>query len=129
MAQLEQDLLQDKKKLDQLKDEAISLLKQLIATPSFSKEEDKTADILQQFLEKKGIKTVRKMNNVWAFNKDYQKDKPTVLLNSHHDTVKPNTGYTLNPFEPIEKDGKLFGLGSNDAGGALVSLLATFIYF
>jgi acetylornithine deacetylase len=69
------------------------------------------------------------MNNVWAFNKLYDASKPTILFNSHHDTVKPNASYTLNPFEPIEKDGKLYGLGSNDAGGCLVSLIATFIHF
>ncbi|HEV8284663.1 MAG TPA: M20 family metallo-hydrolase [Chitinophagaceae bacterium] len=112
-----------------LQAEAIGLLKQLIATPSFSKEEDNTADIIEQFLEKKGIKTRVHLNNIWAMNKFYDEEKPTILLNSHHDTVKPNKGYTLDPFNPIENDGKLFGLGSNDAGGALVSLMATFLYY
>lgn len=106
-----------------------ALLKELIAIPSFSKSEDKTADCIQQFLESYGVQTHRAMNNVWAYNQFYDVTKPTILLNSHHDTVKPNSGYTLNPFEPIEKDGKLYGLGSNDAGGALVSLIATFLYF
>ena len=64
------------------------------------------------------------MNNIWATNKYFDEGKPTILLNSHHDTVKPNKGYTLDPLTPIERDGKLFGLGSNDAGGALVSLMA-----
>ena len=109
--------------------DAINLLKQLIATPSFSKEEDKTADLLEQFFQQKNIKANRYLNNVWATNKYFDPKKNTLLLNSHHDTVKPNAGYTLNPFEAIEKDGKLYGLGSNDAGGALVSLLATFVYF
>lgn len=108
---------------------AISLLKQLIATPSFSKSEDETAAIIEGFFKSHEIPTHRSMNNIWAYNKYYDVSKPTILLNSHHDTVKPNTGYTLNPFEPIEKDGKLFGLGSNDAGGALVSLICTFLNF
>jgi acetylornithine deacetylase len=108
---------------------AISLLKKLIATPSFSKEEDITADIIEDFLESKKVKTQRHLNNVWAVNKYFAEGKPTLLLNSHHDTVKPNSGYTLNPFNPEERDGKLFGLGSNDAGGCLVSLIATFLYF
>jgi acetylornithine deacetylase len=69
------------------------------------------------------------LNNIWARNKYFDNSKPTILLNSHHDTVKPNKGYTLDPFTPIEKDGKLFGLGSNDAGGPLVSLIAAFLYY
>jgi acetylornithine deacetylase len=109
--------------------DAVNLLKILISTPSFSKEEDKTADILEQFLQDRNIKANRYLNNVWATNKYFDPAKVTLLLNSHHDTVKPNAGYTLNPFEPIEKEGKLFGLGSNDAGGPLVSLLATFVHF
>ena len=112
-----------------LQTDAIALLKQLIATPSFSKEEDNTADILEQFLERKKVKTRVHLNNIWATNKFYDESKPTVLLNSHHDTVKPNKGYTLDPFTPVEQEGKLFGLGSNDAGGALVSLIATFLYY
>ncbi len=112
-----------------LQTDAISLLKQLIATPSFSKEEQNTADILEQFLLKQGARTYVYLNNIWAKNKYFDAGKPTILLNSHHDTVKPNKGYTLDPFKPVEKDGKLYGLGSNDAGGCLVSLIATFIYF
>jgi len=109
--------------------DSIKLLKQLIATPSFSKEEDKTADIIETFLKSKNVETCRFLNNVWARNKYFDETKPTILLNSHHDTVKPNKGYTLDPFSAIEKDGKLFGLGSNDAGGCLVSLVAAFIHF
>ncbi len=108
---------------------AIDLLKKLIATPSFSKEEDKTASLIDQFLQSKNVSTERFLNNVWAKNKYFDKAKPTIFLNSHHDTVKPNKGYTLDPFSPIEKENKLFGLGSNDAGGALVSLIATFLYY
>ncbi len=108
---------------------AINLLKQLIAIPSFSKEENNTANCLETFLKLKNIKSNRYLNNVWASNKYFDKSKKTLLLNSHHDTVRPNTGYTLSPFEAIENEGKLFGLGSNDAGGALVSLLTTFVHF
>jgi len=115
--------------IDDLYFDSIDLLKQLIAIPSFSKEEDKTADCLEAFLQQKNIPSHRFLNNVWAINKYFDESKPTLLLNSHHDTVKPNKGYTLNPFEPIARDGKLFGLGSNDAGAALVSLLATFVHF
>lgn len=109
--------------------EVINLLQQLIAIPSFSKEEDKTADAIEAFLKKSGVDVKRHLNNVWAKNKLFDAAKPTILLNSHHDTVKPNQGYTKDPFEPVIKDGKLYGLGSNDAGGALVSLLATFLHF
>ena len=85
--------------------------------------------LLKNFLKKKILKPNDILNNVWATNKYFDENKKHCLLNSHHDTVKPNKGYTLNPFEPIEKDGKLFGLGSNDAGGPLVSLIAAFVYF
>src|SRR3989337_3324925 len=115
--------------LNILQDEAIKLLKELIATPSFSKEEDETAGILCRFISTKEIQHSRVGNNVYALNKYYDANKPSILLNSHHDTVKPNKGYSFDPFSPFEKDGKLFGLGSNDAGGCLVSLLATFLYF
>jgi acetylornithine deacetylase len=109
--------------------EAIELLKQLIATPSFSKEESETAAAIGKFFALKGIAASRVGNNIFALNKYFDESKPTILLNSHHDTVKPNKSYTINPFEPVEKDGKLFGLGSNDAGGCLVSLIATFLHF
>lgn len=108
---------------------AIELLRQLIATPSFSGEEDKTADAIEQWLASFGVNTQRQFNNVYAFNKHFDDSKPTLLLNSHHDTVKPNSAYTKDPFNPHIEDGKLFGLGSNDAGGCLVSLLATFVQF
>ncbi|MES2430781.1 MAG: M20 family metallo-hydrolase [Bacteroidota bacterium] len=109
--------------------DAVNLLKQLIATPSFSKEENDTAEIIINFFETHGIPCQRVGNNIYAKNKHYDVNKPSVLLNSHHDTVKPNKGYTLDPFSPIEKEGKLFGLGSNDAGGCLVSLIAAFLHF
>ncbi len=109
--------------------DAVELLKQLISTPSFSKEENDTAEILMAFFKERGVEHARVGNNIYATNKYYDASKPSVLLNSHHDTVKPNKGYTLDPFTPVEKNGKLFGLGSNDAGGCLVSLIATFLHF
>ena len=108
---------------------AVDLLQQLISISSFSREEGKTADLLEEFLQSKGVKTQRKMNNIWAWNKHFDAAKPAILLNSHHDTVKPNPGYTRDPFEAKIEDGKLYGLGSNDAGGCLVSLIHTFLYF
>src|SRR5688572_4390002 len=108
---------------------AINLLEQLIAIPSFSKEEDKTALILQGFFKQQDIPTERKGNNVWVRNKHFKAGLPTILLNSHHDTVRPNTAYTRDPFEAEIIDGKLYGLGSNDAGGPLVCLILTFIHF
>ena len=112
-----------------LEAEAIELLKRLIAIPSFSKEEDRTADRIVDYLESKGVGCNRLQNNVWATNRHFDPAKPSLLLNSHHDTVKPNKAYTLDPFTPLEKEGKLFGLGSNDAGGCLVSLIATFLHY
>ncbi len=113
-----------------LKHKAIELLKQLISTPSLSKEEDKTANLIFNFLKKEGVEEPQMhLNNVWAVNKYFDSNKETLMLNSHHDTVKPNNGYTKPPFESIIENGKLFGLGSNDAGGPLVSLITTFLHF
>jgi len=109
--------------------DAISLLKKLIETQSFSSEEDVTASHVEAWFKRYNIDYKRTVNNVWAINKHFDESKPTLLLNSHHDTVKPNNGYTKNPLKAIEEDGKLYGLGSNDAGGCLVSLIATFTYF
>ena len=109
--------------------EAVRLLKELIKTPSFSREEQDTARLIEQFLHEKGIGTQRRGNNVWCRNRYFDAGKPTILLNSHHDTVKPNRCYTKDPFQPLELNGKLYGLGSNDAGGPLVCLLAAFVYF
>jgi acetylornithine deacetylase len=119
----------NKEQIHTLQAEAIDLAKQLITIPSFSKEEDRTADLIAAWLTAKGIPARRLQNNVWARNRHFDPTKPTILLNSHHDTVKPNKGYTLDPFSPLERDGKLFGLGSNDAGGALVSLIAAFVNY
>ena len=115
--------------IEQLQKDSLDLLKQLISIQSFSKEEDKTADAIEQFLQQRDIKTFRKLNNIWAYNKHFDPSKPTLLLNSHHDTVKPNSGYTRDPYDAAVEDGRLYGLGSNDAGGCLVSLIATFLYF
>lgn len=114
---------------DKLYDDAIVLLKQLIATPSFSKEEDKTVSLIENFFYGQGVKSNRYLHNVWAVNKYFAEKKPTILLNSHHDTVKPVNQYSCDPFDPVIKNGKLYGLGSNDAGGCLVSLLAAFIHY
>ncbi|WP_228236253.1 M20 family metallo-hydrolase [Allomuricauda sp. M10] len=114
---------------DILTQKAIALLKELISIPSFSGEEDKTGDAIEAFLQGFGIKSERQYHNIYAFNKYFDESKPTLLLNSHHDTVKPNSAYTKDPFHPHVEDGKLYGLGSNDAGGCLVSLLATFVHF
>lgn len=112
-----------------LAEDSIHLLKQLIEIPSLSREENKTADLLEAFFHAHQLHPKRHLNNIWAFNKEYDPAKPTILLNSHHDTVKANPGYTRDPFSAEEEDGKLFGLGSNDAGGCLVSLIAAFRYF
>jgi len=115
--------------IQELTQEAITLLKKLIEIPSFSSEEDQTALQIEQWFKKFDIAYNRTKNNVWAINKYFDDNKPTLLLNSHHDTVKPNNGYTKDPFKAIVEDGKLYGLGSNDAGGCLVLLIATFTYF
>ncbi len=108
---------------------AIALLQDLIRLESFSGSEEATATRIEQWFSTNGIPFQRKDNNVWATNKSFDPQKPTLLLNSHHDTVQPNQGYTRNPFSPDIEGGKLYGLGSNDAGGALVSLLACFTHF
>ncbi len=113
----------------QLTSEAIELLKRLIATPSFSREEDRTADLLAAFFHQKNIPVQRMGNNVWAKSKHWDEGKPVLLLNSHHDTVRPVKGWQRDPFEPVVEDGKLYGLGSNDAGASLVALAAVFTHF
>lgn len=115
--------------LDKISADMIALLRELIRIPSFSREEKGTADNIQSYLMTAGIPLQRKGNNIWAQNKFFSADKRTILLNSHHDTVKPNKGYTRDPFTAAMEEGKLYGLGSNDAGGALVSLLAVFLHY
>jgi acetylornithine deacetylase len=108
---------------------AIGLLKQLIAIPSLSREEAGTADCIAACLAQHGIAARRHLHNVWAVNQYFDAGKPTILLNSHHDTVKPAPSYTRDPYEPAETAGRLYGLGSNDAGGPLVALIAAFRHF
>ena len=118
-----------KMRIEKLTIDAIALLKNLIETPSFSSEEQNTALLIESWFLENKIAYQRTQNNVWAVNKYFDESKPTFLLNSHHDTVQPNKAYTKDPFKAIVENGKLYGLGSNDAGGCLVSLLATFTYF
>lgn len=125
----EQKLLSDTIENEILYHQAVSLLKELIEIPSFSREEKFTADAIVNFFSRQNVPVYRRMNNISAKNLYYDESKPTILLNSHHDTVKPNKGYTKDPFKAIVKEGKLYGLGSNDAGGALVSLIACFMYY
>lgn len=113
----------------QLSEDAIELLGQLIQTPSFSREEAGTAAILEEFLTRHGILAQRRGNNVWAVSQPFDPQKPTILLNSHHDTVKPGVAWTYPPFGAVLEGDKLTGLGSNDAGAAAVSLLTVFRYF
>ncbi|MDC1464407.1 M20 family metallo-hydrolase [Polaribacter sp.] len=115
--------------IEKLTANAISLLKNLIETQSFSQEEENTATLIEGWFNENEIPFQRTKNNIWATNKHFNESKPTLLLNSHHDTVKPNSAYTNDPFEAFVEDGKLYGLGSNDAGGCLVSLIATFTHF
>ncbi|MGM5468734.1 M20 family metallo-hydrolase [Flavobacteriaceae bacterium LMO-SS05] len=115
--------------IQELITDAVQLLKKLIETESFSSEEDQTASHVEYWFRRHNMSYQRTHNNVWATNKYFDAAKPTLLLNSHHDTVNPNNGYTKDPFKAIVEDGKLYGLGSNDAGGCLVSLIAAFTYF
>jgi acetylornithine deacetylase len=109
--------------------DALSLLKELVAIPSFSKEEDQAASLLESFFMKRKVRVQRKGNNLIALNRDFDDRKPTILLNSHHDTVRPDPGYSRDPFLPHEEGGRIYGLGTNDAGASLVSLIAVFLYF
>lgn len=111
-----------------LTDEAVELLKQLISIPSLSREEQAAADCLQAYIETQGMETCRKDNNIWCLSPGFDLKKPTLLLNSHIDTVKPVSGWLKDPFTPkLESNGKLYGLGSNDAGASVVSLLHVFL--
>ena len=114
---------------NQLHPEAEGLLKALIKTPSFSREETKTAKIIEEFLSRKSISYERWDNNIIAKNKKFSSTKPTVVLNSHHDTVKVVDGWTKDPHGAEISDSKLFGLGSNDAGASLVGLISSFVHF
>lgn len=111
-----------------LTSEAVGLLKSLICIPSISRDEEKAADCLQRYIEMQGMTTGRKGNNVWCLSPMFNLNKPTLLLNSHIDTVKPVDGWRRDPFTPVlDNNGKLYGLGSNDAGASVVSLLQVFL--
>lgn len=118
-----------KNDIKKISEESLNLLKSLISTPSISGQEDEAAELIGRYLVFKEIFFERKINNIWLKSSFFDINKPTLLLNSHIDTVKPNAGWKGNPYEAVEQDGKLYGLGSNDAGASLVSLLGTFIYF
>ncbi|MCL3781673.1 M20/M25/M40 family metallo-hydrolase [Prolixibacteraceae bacterium JC049] len=109
--------------------EVTKLLKKLIQTPSFSRDEKNASTVIETFLNDRSIPFSRKFNNIWCHNKFFNNEKPTILLNSHIDTVRATDSWTFDPFAAKEVDEKIIGLGSNDAGGPLVSLLATFIHF
>ncbi|EMR04412.1 M20 family metallo-hydrolase [Cesiribacter andamanensis] len=114
--------------VEQLHAEAVALLKRLISTPSFSREEEAAADLIEQFLRRKGFSPQRQGNNVWCRAENCPPDAPQLLLNSHHDTVRPASGWTKDPFTPLQEEDVLWGLGSNDAGASAVALLAAFCY-
>ena len=107
----------------------INLLRSLIATPSLSRNEQDAAQLIRQFFIDSKIEYQTKMNNTWVRNQDWKEGLPVILLNSHIDTVKPSSGYSRDPFSPDIEDGVLYGLGSNDAGGPLVTLLGAFMHF
>ena len=109
--------------------EAVELLQALIRTPSLSRDEVRTGDLLQAFLTEHGAAPERLHNNVWARAEGYDPARPTLLLNSHHDTVRPATSYTRDPFASTIEEGRLYGLGSNDAGASVVALTETFLSF
>lgn len=107
--------------------EAVELLKRLIATPSVSRDEKAAADVLEAYMKEKGLNPQRYGNNVWCMSEEFDAQKPAILLNAHLDTVKPVAGWQHDPFTPVIEDDKLYGLGSNDCGGGLVSLLMTYM--
>ncbi len=111
-----------------LQHKAYELLKKIIAIPSFSGQEDKVADLMVNYLETFDYKAFRKGNNLWAISKKFSQDKPTIMLDAHIDTVKPVDGWESDPFTPLEEEGRLIGLGSNDTGGSVVSMLHAFLY-
>jgi acetylornithine deacetylase len=115
--------------IEKIYNDALTLLKQLISTPSPSKQENQVAQLIADFLIAKGILINRHLNNIWVVHPDFRAGRFTLLLNSHIDTVKPSSSWTFDPYTPTESNGRLYGLGSNDAGAPLVSLMATFLYF
>lgn len=115
--------------MDELYYDAVDLLSELIAVPSASREESEAADVIERFLVGRGFETCRHLNNVWTVAPGFDAAKPTLLLNSHIDTVKPVEGWSRNPYvHEIDEEGRLYGLGSNDAGASVVSLTAAFCH-
>lgn len=113
---------------DTLAQEAAELLRKMIAIPSVSREEQAVADMLEQQMAEWQLKPLRHGHNLWCMDPHFDKEKPTILLNAHTDTVRPVAGWTRDPFTPIEENGRLYGLGTNDDGASVVSLLQTFRY-
>ena len=111
---------------EQYVSDAVELLKKLIATPSVSRNEKDAADIMEQTIRSYGFEPQREANNLWIIDPHYDESRPTLLLNAHIDTVKPVASWSRDPFSPDVEDGVLYGLGSNDCGGGLCSLLQTF---
>lgn len=106
--------------------EAVELLEQLISIPSLSRHENERADFLSDWLKKRGIKVNRELNNLWCVAPGFDSKRPTILLNSHMDTVKPVDGWNYEPFKATVEGDYLYGLGSNDAGASLCSLIQAF---
>ena len=107
--------------------DAVDLLKRLIATPSVSRDEAAAADVMEGYMQEKGLSPQRSGNNLWCMSDGFEAENPTILLNAHIDTVKPVAGWQHDPFTPVVEDGKLYGLGSNDCGGGLMALLQAFM--
>lgn len=103
------------------------MLKEMITIPSFSGEENQVADLMVEMLALHGYVAERKGNNVWARSRNFDSTKPTILMDAHLDTVRPNGKWNTDPFTPVVMGGKLYGLGSNDTGGSVVSMLAAFL--
>lgn len=120
--------MSDHRTIDELHGDAVALLTDLIRTPSLSGQEGETAGIIERFLNDRGVATGRLGNNVHARNREFDPGKPTILLNSHHDTVPAGASWSRSPFDPVSEDDRLYGLGSNDAGGPLAALIATFLH-
>ncbi|OJU53034.1 MAG: acetylornithine deacetylase [Bacteroidales bacterium 45-6] len=113
--------------MDEVFYDAVDLLKEMIGKPSLSREESEVADLVCDYLAQKGAISSRKGNNLWVVSPAFDDQKPTILLNSHIDTVKPVSGWTKDPFKPEPEGDFLYGLGSNDAGASVVSLLHAFL--
>lgn len=111
---------------ERLTTDAVDLLRTLIATPSVSRNETEAADKMQKYIAGLGYDTFREKNNVWAIDPQYDENRQTILLNAHIDTVKPVSSWTRDPFTPAVEGELIYGLGSNDCGGGLVSLLQAF---